>query len=234
MTRGRLVWWTMLLLFVVTAVAFAFIMLPKWYAEATEVVVAPDAAQTPATPRIRARLFYVSDDGLRLVPVEREVPVGEGTVQQARRLVEAELETPPKPLLSPIPEGTTLRALYVTADGDAYVDLSSQASNGHSGGSLEEVLTVYAIVNAVTVNLPAVRAVQILVNGHEVDTLAGHVDLRRPLAKSAEWVQEATPAATPAPVPENQAGSDVPGTAASAPSGAPASDAPPRDTPIKK
>ena len=39
-----------------------------------------------------------------------------------------------------------------------------------------------------TVNLPAVTRVQILVDGKEVDTLAGHVDLRHPLAKSLEWV----------------------------------------------
>ena len=39
-----------------------------------------------------------------------------------------------------------------------------------------------------TVNLPAITHVQILVDGKEVDTLAGHVDLRHPLAKSLEWV----------------------------------------------
>jgi hypothetical protein len=38
--------------------------------------------------------------------------------------------------------------------------------------------------------------VQILVDGHEVDTLAGHVDLRHPLTRTTAWVQEA---ATPAP-----------------------------------
>jgi len=48
---------------------------------------------------------------------------------------------------------------------------------------------VYTIVNALTVNLPAVSAVQVLVNGMEVDTLAGHVDLRHPLAKNLAWVQ---------------------------------------------
>ena len=48
---------------------------------------------------------------------------------------------------------------------------------------------MYTIVNALTVNLPAVSGVQVLVNGKEVDTLAGHVDLRRPLAKNLAWVQ---------------------------------------------
>jgi hypothetical protein len=47
---------------------------------------------------------------------------------------------------------------------------------------------VYSLVNALTVNLPAVTRVQILIDGKEVDTLAGHVDLRHPLSKNMEWV----------------------------------------------
>ena len=33
------------------------------------------------------------------------------------------------------------------------------------------------------------KAVQILVDGREVDTLAGHVDLRRPLPAGASWIR---------------------------------------------
>jgi hypothetical protein len=40
------------------------------------------------------------------------------------------------------------------------------------------------------VNLPAVSTVQVLVDGKEVDTLAGHVDLRRPLVKNLTWVEQ--------------------------------------------
>jgi len=39
------------------------------------------------------------------------------------------------------------------------------AVSAHTGGTLNELLTVYTIVNALTVNLPAVRSVQILVDG---------------------------------------------------------------------
>jgi hypothetical protein len=49
---------------------------------------------------------------------------------------------------------------------------------------------VYALVNALTVNLPEVEAVQILVDGKEVDTLAGHLDLREPLHKDLDWVEK--------------------------------------------
>jgi hypothetical protein len=41
---------------------------------------------------------------------------------------------------------------------------------------------VQAVVHAVTANLPAVQRVQILVDGKEVDTIAGICDVRRPLA----------------------------------------------------
>jgi hypothetical protein len=74
-----------------------------------------------------------------------------------------------------------LRAFYITERGDAFVDLSAEASTlQHAGGSTLELLTVYAIVNAVTANLSSVERVQILIDGRQADTLAGHVDLRRP------------------------------------------------------
>ena len=59
----------------------------------------------------------------------------------------------------------------------------------HPGGALDELFTVYTIVNVLTVNLPAIQRVQILIDGKEVDTLAGHVDLRQSLQKQLKWVQ---------------------------------------------
>ncbi len=121
--------------------------------------------------------------------MERDVPYGEGTVEQARQIVEAQIAPVAEPLVSAIPPGTKLRALYVTEKGEAYVDLSRDVAAAHSGGSTAELLTIYSIVDALTVNLPAITAVQLLVDGKEVDTLAGHVDQRRPLAKNLSWIQ---------------------------------------------
>jgi hypothetical protein len=85
--------------------------------------------------------------------------------------------------------GTVLRSIFVTERGEAFVDLSSDARVKHTGGALDEILTIYAIVDSLTVNLPAITKVQILVDGKEVDTLAGHVDLRHPLEKNLSWVK---------------------------------------------
>jgi spore germination protein GerM len=96
----------------------------------------------------------------------------------------------PEGLASAIPAGTTVRGVFRGARGEMYVDLSPEASSGHRGGSLDEALAVYAIVNAITTNLPDVKTVQILVDGKEVDSLAGHIDLREPLTKSDTWVRK--------------------------------------------
>jgi hypothetical protein len=149
------------------------------------------APAVPAPPgrKIKARLFYVADDGTRLTSVERDVAYGEGPDEQAREIVAAQIAPVVEPLVSAIPPGTTLRAVFITKSGDAYVDLSREARAAHPGGTVNELLTVYTIVNALTINLPAVTGVQVLVDGKEVDTLSGHVDLRRPLAKNLAWVQ---------------------------------------------
>jgi len=154
----------------------------------------PAATAAPAAPappgrKIKARLFYVGEDGMRLTSVERDVAYGESADEQAREIVAAQIAPVVEPLVSAIPPGTTLRAVFITKSGDAYVDLSREARVGHPGGTVDELLTVYTIVNALTVNLPAVTAVQVLVDGKEVETLSGHVDLRHPLVKNLTWVQ---------------------------------------------
>ena len=147
------------------------------------------AATNASGRKIKAHLFFVSGDGTHLTSVERDVAYGDGALEQAREIVAAQIAPVTDPLVSAVPEGTTLRALFITDRGDAYVDLSGTIASGHPGGVTNEMLTVYAIVNALTANLPAVTAVQVLVDGKEVETLAGHVDLRRPLEKNVTLVQ---------------------------------------------
>jgi spore germination protein GerM len=148
-------------------------------------------ANAPAVPRIKATLFFASADGRGLLPVEQEIPLAEGTVAQARALVEAQLTaTAPAPLANAIPSGTTLRGLYVSGRNEAFVDLDAAVRDKHPGGSMNELLTVFTIVNTIVTNLPDVQSVQLLIDGREVDTLAGHVDLRRPLRKNDSLITQ--------------------------------------------
>jgi spore germination protein GerM len=154
---------------------------------------APPSSSTTApsdSRKIHATLFYVAVTGDELVPVSHEVPYGSTPGEQAREIVQAQLQAAPEGLLSAIPTGTILRTIYLTPSGQAYVDFSPEIATNHRGGSLDEILAVYAIVDALTVNLADITSVQILVGGKEVDTLAGHVDLRIPLTRSLKWVRK--------------------------------------------
>lgn len=160
--------------------------------------VAETATPAPAPPaaptaHITATLFYGSPDGQMLVQARQEVPLADGVIAQGREILLAQLAPAPAGQVSVIPPGTQLRAFYVTERGDAFVDLSSAVSTAHPGGSMTELLTIYAIVNAVTANLPAVQRVQLLVDGKEVETIAGHVDVRRPLMRDDSLVRTTAP-----------------------------------------
>ena len=168
-----------------------FMAAPRWFTRPQKPVAAAPAPAPPAPPgrKIKAHLFYVSEDGMRLTSVERDIAYGEGALDQAREIIAAQIAPVAEPLVSAVPPGTTIRALFLTEGGEAYVDLSREAASSHTGGSLDEILTIYTIVNALTANLPAITTVQLLVEGKELDTLSGHIDLRRPLAKNLTWVQ---------------------------------------------
>lgn len=195
-----------------------FVGLPRWYGTPAQTPVAASPAVVPPADgrTIKARLFYVSDDGARLTSVERDVPFAEQTTAQARHIVEAQLAPASAPQVSAVPAGTTLRALYLASDGSAYVDLSREVTLAHPGGSINELLTIYTVVQALTTNLPAITAVQVLVDGREVDTLAGHVDLKRPLTRNDAWVADGEAASPTAPVPEAAAAA-APAAEANAP-----------------
>ena len=148
------------------------------------VATAPTSGD-PAVPRIKATLYFASPDGLSLVATEREVPLAEGVVAQARSILEAQLSAEaPAPLVSTIPKGAALRGVFISQRNEAFVDLDPAIKTSHPGGSHQELMTVYTIVNALVTNLPNLQEVQILIGGQDADTLAGHVDLRRPLRKN--------------------------------------------------
>ncbi len=92
-------------------------------------------------------------------------------------------------LVPTIPASAQLRDLFITKEGTAYVDFSEELKSQHTGGSTGEIATVYSIVNTLTLNFPQIKRVQILVNDQMVDTLAGHLDLSRPLSQDLTTIR---------------------------------------------
>lgn len=179
---------------VVIVVGWAmFAALGRRLAEPTpdaEPAPAPPPVEAAAGPKIAATLYFVSEDGLSLVGVPQDVPLGDSPVAQARALIEAQLATePPTPLSRAIPAGVTARSVFLSSGDEAYVDLDPSITSALKGGSTNELLAVYSLVSVLTTNLSPVTRVQILIDGREVDTLIGHVDLREPLRKNDSLIR---------------------------------------------
>ena len=127
-----------------------------------------------------ANLYFTDKDGLFLTAESRIVPHAEDPAIRGRHIIEALIKGPAKGLARTMPEASALRAIYVTENGRAYVDLKDGIMDHHPGGSKTELMSIYSIVNSLVLNVQAIRSVKILVEGRETMSLAGHVDLRFP------------------------------------------------------
>jgi len=164
-----------------------------------------EEAVAGAERTINVKLFFQATDRPGLVMEERTVPFSNDLGTQLKAVVGELVRGSKSGLVATLPAETKVLDVFVTPRGIAYVDLSKEASQGTSG-SHDELLSVYSIVNSLTVNFPAVRRVQILLDDRPTDTLAGHVDLSHPLTADMTLLTAATaapaaPAGSPAPVP---------------------------------
>lgn len=149
----------------------------------------PDGTDTPRFGRTGfgpvkkspVHLYFSDGRGEYLQAEERMIPHSESIAEFGRAIVQGLIDGPSDGLLPTIPEGTGINAFYITASGTAYADLAGAVSENHPGGVGSELFTIYSIVNTLILNIPEIKAVKILIDGKEKETLAGHIDLRFPL-----------------------------------------------------
>jgi hypothetical protein len=83
-----------------------------------------------------------------------------------------------------------LRAFYLDPSGTAYIDLTAGQQTEVRASAWEEQLAIYAMVNTLMQNFEEIRQVAFLVDGKEVPTLAGHMDLTRKYGKRMDLVKQ--------------------------------------------
>ncbi len=145
--------------------------------------------QEGAGPNETAILFFPSLRARKLVAESRPVKWAPAAADRVRQVLLALAEGPHQRLGHPLAASTDVRAVFLTLDGTAYVDLSSDLLSGINPGIEAESLAVFSIVNSITTNIPSIKRVKILVQGQEVDTLEGHADLTETIAPDPTLVQ---------------------------------------------
>ena len=118
------------------------------------------------TDAVKVTLYFASADGKNLVPEDRVLNLSM-TKPLPYAIVEALIEGPEeKGHLSTLPSGSQINDV-VMEDGICYVDMNDAFQLNHSGGELEEKLTIYSIVDSLA-SVNGFEYCQILIDGKRV------------------------------------------------------------------
>lgn len=142
-------------------------------------------AATTATPRERTldiKVYFPDDAGINLVAVKRRIRITNEPEKYASAVKIIMASPKETELTSIFPKGARLNGVTVD-NGTAYVDFGSSITKNFVGGSTGEELLVYSVVDTLT-EFPEIKRVQILIDGAEIETLAGHMDLSEPLTRN--------------------------------------------------
>ena len=135
--------------------------------------------------------LYFSDANERfLVPEKRFLGKSKTTVEQAGEIVKAVLEGSKTGKVNTFPSEVKLKDLKIEKNQTAFVSFSKNLIQNHPGGSTSEMATVYSLTNSLTANIPEIKAVRILIEGKEVDSLKGHVSLKQSFSFNREYLAQ--------------------------------------------
>ncbi len=136
-------------------------------------------------------VLYFSDPGSEYLVGEKREIANRGDVEDEAEELISELTKGPKGKLIPtLPPRTKLLDLQLDERGIARVNFSEDLSKGHPGGSSAEMMTIYSIVNSLTLNFPEIKRVRILVDGKGIETIAGHISLGQPIGSNPGLIKK--------------------------------------------
>jgi len=134
-------------------------------------------------------LFFGDRNAEGFVAERRTIPASLHRDDEVQAVVEELLRGPnSRRAVRTWPKGTRLRGAFYDEDLHLiYLDFNSALVSGDTGGSAMETMTLGALLRTIAVDFPEVMAVQILVDGLEVETLQGHIDCTKPF-RPRDWL----------------------------------------------
>ncbi len=138
----------------------------------------------------REVLLYFSDsEGEYLIGEKRKILKKSDMKEEAREAIHELIIGPREKLIPTLPPRTKLLTLQINEAGLAKVNFNLALSKDHPGGSSAEMMTVYSIVNSLSLNFPQIKRVQILIEGKPIETIAGHLSLRQPISPKPDLIK---------------------------------------------
>jgi hypothetical protein len=140
---------------------------------------------TPSQPReegnVRISLFFASPDGDGLVREGSDIDsCGNDLSACIQETLEKLVSGPLGDLAPTLPPATVIHNVSIQGD-TAYLDFGKGLVEGLPEGSSAEMMAVYSIADTISFNFPRIKKVKFLLDGHDMEILKGHVDLRKPI-----------------------------------------------------
>jgi spore germination protein GerM len=139
---------------------------------------------TSTDPPMNVKLFFPAASGETLLTAEDATIFQSKEIEnRAKQILQKLQEGPQNTNMVPsLPKEAKAQDFFISEEGVAFINFSNTISTNHPGGVLNELGTIYSVVNSLTYNLPEVKEVKILIGGVEKETLAGHCLLLLPLS----------------------------------------------------
>lgn len=143
----------------------------------------------PAATEKGIDVYFSSADGLGLQAEKTRIKKGTAE-EELREALDSLVKGPnEKNLGKTLPEGARIKGVTIKGH-TVIVDFSAEIGTNHPGGSSGEIQTVYSIVNTIALNFPQFKDVQLLVDGKKAETIAGHIDISRPMTPDAKMIKK--------------------------------------------
>jgi hypothetical protein len=143
-----------------------------------------------AEEKIEVTLYFSDREAEYLVGEKRKITKRKTMEAEAEELVQHLIQGPRGRLLPTLPPKTEVLSFQIDGKGIGRVNFNKAFSRDHPGGSSTEMMTVYSVVNSLALNFPEVKRVQFLVEGEEIETIAGHLSLRHPIPPKPDLIKD--------------------------------------------
>ena len=147
-------------------------------------VETPPPVIEPVEKTIEVKAYFPDDAGINLVAVKRKITY----INESDKYLDAVKLLMTKPnetdLTGIFPKGAKINSVKVV-NGTAYVDFDNGITKNFVGGSTGEEMLINSVVQTLT-EFKEVKQVRFLIDGQEIETLAGHMDLSTPLTRISQ------------------------------------------------
>lgn len=130
---------------------------------------------------LQVKIYYPDDAGMSLIPVTRQIKIAKDEDKYfavCNLLTEKPKE---KNLTKIFPNKAKINGVLFKRD-TVFVNFDGSVAENFVGGSTGEEMLINSFVQTLT-EFPEVKQVKFLINGRDVETLSGHMDLSSPIKR---------------------------------------------------